>query len=405
MAWFGNLKITSKFNISMSLLLVSLFLVAAFLTYQRQQTLIIKIAVDNARSFARQIIETRDYMSSVVHGEANQNYSLVPQVVATQVAKRLNKDSRYSVRQVSLRNRNPENRPDEYEAEQLKSFSQQNFNETYSIFKIKGASTFRYMLPMVAEKSCLECHGKYEEAPSFVRARFPKGHSSYNYQAGEIIGAVSVTIPMADLYHEIGTNLKLDLAYRIVIFFLIILMMGILIHRTIIKPIKILSETVHNITKNGNFTERPVATSKDEIGQLISSFNEMMAELERITQQRMESEARYRNLIEIAQSAIVTFMSDGKIIITNRKAELLLGLNKQQLLGESIYYFIEDGDNFHTDINNRLEKSKGGEISSVSRHKLKNFAGASIEVEIALSASIAENTPLFTAIIRDHTNS
>ena len=88
---------------------------AASFTYERQQSLILKIAVDNARIIARQIIETRDYMSSVVHGEPDQNYNLVPQVVATQVAERITQGSKYYVRQVSLRYRNPNNRPDDYE--------------------------------------------------------------------------------------------------------------------------------------------------------------------------------------------------------------------------------------------------------------------------------------------------
>ena len=103
----------------MSFLLVSLFIAAAFLTYHRQKSLILKIAVDNARNFAKVIVETREYMSSVVRGEPEHNYGLVPQVVATQVARRITRDSSYYVRQVSLRYRNPDNRPDAYEAEQL----------------------------------------------------------------------------------------------------------------------------------------------------------------------------------------------------------------------------------------------------------------------------------------------
>src|SRR6266540_3974515 len=123
MSWFANLKLGAKFNLIMSFLLISLFLAAAFLTYERQQKLILKVAVDNARNFAKQIIETRDYMSSVVRGEPENNYGLVPQVVATQVAKRITKDSKYYVRQVSLRYRNPDNRPDDYETGQLKVFA------------------------------------------------------------------------------------------------------------------------------------------------------------------------------------------------------------------------------------------------------------------------------------------
>ena len=92
------------------------------------------------------------------------------------------------------------------------------------------------------------------------------------------------------------------------------------------------------------FVERLKQRGEDEIGVLIASFNELMAELDRRTIQRVESEGRYRNFIEIAQSPIITFMSDGKIVISNQKAEKLFGLTKQELLGQSIFDFMERGD-------------------------------------------------------------
>ena len=55
-------------------------------------------------------------------GEPEHNYNLVPQVVATQVAKRVTQSSKFYVRQVSLRYRNPGNRPDAYETLQLQRF-------------------------------------------------------------------------------------------------------------------------------------------------------------------------------------------------------------------------------------------------------------------------------------------
>ena len=169
MARFASLKIGAKFNIIMSLLLISLFVVAAAMTYKREQTLVNRVAIDNARNFARQIIETRDYMSSVVKGEPDSNYSLVPQVVATNVAKRMTAGSDYYVRQVSLRYRNPNNRPDQFEAEQLTQFAGKAVLETSAIVEQKGARVFRYMLAMKAEKSCLDCHGSFDTAPLFVR--------------------------------------------------------------------------------------------------------------------------------------------------------------------------------------------------------------------------------------------
>lgn len=400
MSWFANLKINCKFNLIISLILIALFLVAAFLTYERQQALIIKIAVDNARVIARQIIETRDYMSGVIRGEPEQNYNLVPQVVATQVARRITQGSNYYVHQVSLRYRNPENRPDDYETVMLRKLAGKPGQESAEVVESRGGKVFRFMLSMVAEKSCLECHGAYDKAPAFVRVRFPAGHYSYNYRLGEVIGAVSVSIPMADLYHEIGVNLQLDILTRGTIIFLIILVMGLLVRKTIINPIKKVSATIIDVTRTGNFSGRLPKTSNDEIGQLIDAFNDLMEEMGRKTLQSRESEDRYRKFIEIARSAVVTFMEDGKIVISNQKAEELFGLSRQALLGGEIFKFIVDGEALRASMAACLREGEGSAGRETTRHTVRNFKGELIAVNIAISASKADHNPMFTAILR-----
>jgi PAS domain S-box-containing protein len=401
MSRFGKLKISTKFNLILSVVLIALFLVSATWAYKRQQSLILKIAVDNARVIARQIIETRDYMSSVVHGEPDNNYNLVPQVVATQVAKKITQGSKYYVRQVSLRYRNPGNSPDEYETMMLRGFAGQTVQETSSVVKSDRGKVFRFMLPMVAEKSCLECHGEYDKAPAFVRARFPAGHYSYNYKLGEVIGAVSVSIPMVDLYHQIGVNLEYDIMFRGFIIFLILLIMGVLVRKTIINPIRMVSGTIIDVTRTGDFAERLPQTTSDEIGQLIGSFNDLMEELDRKTLQSRDSEERYRKFIEMARSAVVTFMKDGKIIISNQKAEELLGLSRQALLGENIFSFFEDGEALRSSISAYGEEGKDVGVREITRHLVKNFMGQSIEVDIAVSVSWTNHIPMFTVILRE----
>jgi len=398
-----NLKLSVKFNLIMSLLLISLFLVAAIMTYRRERSLVNRVAIDNARSIARQIIETRDYISSVVKGEAENNYNLVPQVVATNVAKRMTAGSDYYVRQVSLRYRNPNNRPDAYETAQLKLFSTKSALETSSIVNEKGEEVFRYMLAMKAEKSCLECHGSYDKAPKFVQERFPRGHYSYDYRIGEVIGAVSVSIPIAELYRQVGANLKVDIAYRSAIFLLIILVMWVLIRRSIINPVQLLSEAIVHVTKTGNFAERLPLRTNDEIGHLIAAFNEMMEELQRKTLQSRESEDRYRKFIEMSRLAVVTFMSDGKIVISNQQAEEMLGLSKQALLGESLYSFIENGDSIRENVTTYLQVGGWGGMAEESFQRVRRISGRVTEVEMSLVASMTDQKPLFTAILREIT--
>jgi diguanylate cyclase (GGDEF)-like protein len=80
----------------------------------------------------------------------------------------------------SLNPLRPENRPDPWEKEALKTF-ERGTKETGSIEMTSGTEYFRFMRPFVTEKSCLKCH------------------SAQGYKEGDIRGGISVSIPMEPL--------------------------------------------------------------------------------------------------------------------------------------------------------------------------------------------------------------
>lgn len=404
MSWFRNMKLNTKFNIILSSLLICLFFMAGLLTYRDQRTMILNVALEHARGIARQIIETRNYMAGAVRNEPETNYALVPEAVATGVAKRLTTGSPYYVRQISLRFRNPNNRPDDYEAIQLRGFAEKLADESHQMTTEKGEKVFRFMRKMIAEGSCLRCHGAYEEAPRFVQERFPPGHSSYNYKIGEVIGAVSVSIPLVDLYRDIGTNLGHELLSRVGILMLVFVGMGLMIRRFIINPIRLASATMGRVTETGDLSERiPAKASKDEIGELIAGFNEMMEELDRANLQRQESEDRYRNLIEAAQAAIVTFLANGKIVISNHLAESFFGLPRQELLGKTIFDLLENGETLRQRIAEVSNLDNGTWMGEASHDRICDVSGRSTDVKVTLIlASKTEQAPMFTVILREN---
>ena len=400
MSFFSRLGVNTKYNIISTLLLVALFIALAFSSYRREQELILKGAVDNARTISRQIIETRDYLSRSVTNEPEQNENLIPQVAATRVARQLTSGSDFSVRQVSLRYRNPDNRPDNFEAQQLTTFRDTVATETWSVIRDGKGATLRYLLPMVSDESCLTCHGSYERAPAFVRKRFPPGHFSYGYKVGEVIGAVSVSVPMGGLYRQIGTNLKRDIVYDGVVLLVFVFVSGWVIRRTILTPVKTVAASISSVARTGIFSQRLETRGEDEIGALVHSFNELMAELDRKTLQRVESEDRYRNFIEIARSPIVTFMADGKIVISNQKAEKLFGLTKQELLGQSIYDFMEHGEDLRQAVDEYFTAGSSSLIGTTTRQMVRDVCGRLFEVEMVISVSQSDQAPMFSAILR-----
>lgn len=400
MRMFSNRSVTTTFNCISALLLVILLVALAYNNYRKEQTLILKGAVDTARTISRQIIETRDYLSRSVTNEPEHNPNLIPQVAATRVAAQLTSGSHYYVRQVSLRYRNPDNRPDAFETQQLTRFRDTHPQETWQVVADKGSKSLRYLLPMAADISCLACHGNYDSAPSFVQKRFPRGHFSYGYKVGEIIGAVSVSVPMEALYREIGTNLKRDILYDAFVLVVFIIITSWIIRKAILTPVKSVAAHISDVAKTGNFTERLEKNRSDEIGELVGSFNDLMSELDRRTLQRMESEDRYRNFIEIAQSPIISFMADGKIVIANQKAEKLFGLTKQELLGMSIFEFMENGEQLRTATADYFSAGSNDLIGTTTRQRVRDVCGRLFNVEMVISVSQSDQSQIFSAILR-----
>ncbi|HKL25104.1 MAG TPA: DUF3365 domain-containing protein [Desulfuromonadales bacterium] len=404
MNWFYKLKLTAKINLILASLLVCLFLLTGVLTYRDQQNLVLTVALEHARGISRQIIETRKYLVEAVDNVSlEENYDLVPQVVATRIAKRLTEGSPYYVRQVSQRYRNPENQPDAYEAARLEELAGSPEREVHRITSSNGTEYFRYMLEMKAEESCLECHGSYEEAPSFVQERFPPGHFSYDYQIGEVIGAISISIPMAELNRDLGTALRHEILLRVSMLLLVFIAMGLLIRRFVISPIQVASETMGQVAKTGDLSQRiPDRASGDEIGHLISGFNEMMEELGRTNLQRKESEDRYRNLIEAARTAIVTFLEDGKIVISNQRAENLLALHREELLGKSIFDFLERGEALREKISELSQADHVESVKEVCKDRIRGAHDESTEVEATLIlASRTDQLRMYTLLLRE----
>ena len=93
----------------------------------------------------------------------------------------------------SLKPLRPENAPDPWEAEALKSFEMGSPKATTSTL-IDGQNFFRLMRPLVAEPPCLKCH------------------SAQGYKQGDVLGGISVSVPMAS-FLAVGGQQRLFLTF------------------------------------------------------------------------------------------------------------------------------------------------------------------------------------------------
>jgi PAS domain-containing protein len=100
--------------------------------------------------------------------------------------------------------------------------------------------------------------------------------------------------------------------------------MILLLERNVLSRIIALSLQAGRIGRTGDVQARLIVTGNDEIAQLGRAINAMLDDIAQAARRLAESEARYRQLVEISPEAII--VHDGeRIIYTNPAGAHLLG--------------------------------------------------------------------------------
>jgi len=113
-----------------------------------------------------------------------------PALMTREISERIKQSEGYGFHITSLNPLNPGNQADPKEAEALQSF-ETGSKERFWTEAIGGRTYTRYMAPLRAEQSCLECHAKQ------------------GYKVGDIRGGISFTYDTEEVQAKLRTNLYL----------------------------------------------------------------------------------------------------------------------------------------------------------------------------------------------------
>lgn len=408
MSLFRNLRLMTKINLLISLILFGFFLLALYGINRQQTTVAVNEAVDKARLIAAETIHVREYLSTqLLSGKVELNagrYGLIPVVASNRVASLVASDLGYRVRQVSSRFRNPNNAPDPFEMKALERFrTSPGLHELFEIARVGEKSALRYLTPFVADESCLECHGDPQQAPAFIRELYPPDRDqSYNYTVGEVIGAASVVVPMDNLQHLIAARVRHLSLLAGGAFLVLIGGLSLLIRLGVSRPLGELGEAIRGIVRTGEFDEQLPVRGGGEIGTLIRGFNDMIESLGEKTRHLQESETRYRILTESARDSIVSFVPGGQIILFNRRAEALFGFSKLEAIGMDIGRLVhEDCESFHRlGTQAYLAEHEDALLSESRQVPMRSRDGRKITLSLTLSLAATEDYRFYTAILR-----
>jgi PAS domain S-box-containing protein len=108
------------------------------------------------------------------------------------------------------------------------------------------------------------------------------------------------------------------------------------LQRLISRPILALSSAAERISKEKDFSLRAGKYGNDEVGQLVDDFNTMIEQIETSNKELIESEKRFRTLVDQAVDAFFLFSPEGKIVDANQRACESLGYSRDELLSLSV---------------------------------------------------------------------
>ena len=161
---------------------------------------------EQAREMVDMVIQTRGHLArSISEAKASGDFTLndetlnfAPAAAAKQIADHFTEGKQLTLRQVSTKYRNPDNRPDTYEQAilaKMEADPESWRNKDWSEKVISGDhATMRYMRPLFVTEACLTCHGDPDEVPDFIKEKYPNDLAT-GYKVGDLRGAISVSWP------------------------------------------------------------------------------------------------------------------------------------------------------------------------------------------------------------------
>jgi PAS domain S-box-containing protein len=140
---------------------------------------------------------------------------------------------------------------------------------------------------------------------------------------------------------------------------------------------------IQRIGESGDLTARLSTTGKDELAKLAERINEMLGALEKSQQQRLESEQRYRVVVqETAEGIFLLDLETGRILEANAAFQNQVGFTAEELMHLTLYDLAAyDRDGIDEDIKRLLAEKR----QSFGERKYRRKSGSLVEAEISAS--------------------
>jgi HAMP domain-containing protein len=131
----------------------------------------------------------------------------------------------------------------------------------------------------VGSQGCLACHSSPSVAPASM-IKLYGSNNGFGWKLNEAVGAQIVSVPMSVPIATAYQTFTVAMATLAGIFILILIILNVLLHFVVIKPVVRISKIASDVSLGDMSAEEYVKPGRDEISSLTASFARMRRSLE-----------------------------------------------------------------------------------------------------------------------------
>jgi len=272
-----------KFNLVLGLASLLGVLVSGFLAHHFLQQNAREEVLDSARIMLESARAVRGYTVAEIRPllELQQKRQFLPQTVPAYSARiYINKLQKhypnYSYKEATLNPTNPVDRAAGWEVDVVDWFRNRPDVEELVGERDTPIGRFMYLSHpiQITNEACLVCHSTPANAPPTMIDRYGSANG-FGWKLNEVVGAQIVSVPMSLHLQRAEATFRVFMASTIAAFMLIGLLLNVLLHLVVIKPVKNIADNANRVSKGALDIAELEVKGKDEISSLAQSFNRM----------------------------------------------------------------------------------------------------------------------------------
>lgn len=159
---------------------------------------------------------------------------------------------------------------------------------------------------------------------------------------GTTTGMIYIEASMQSIYNQMEQVTRI-LATGTLIALIITSILGILLSRTITRPIADMRRQAVEMRK-GNFSRKVKVYSDDEVGQLAYAFNELTDELMEANATTEAERRRLTSVLENMSDGVVATDRSLRVILMNDQARDMIGVAEEEAMGSNLQSLLEFDD-------------------------------------------------------------